>query len=197
MLSFEELYALVREKLSPKRVLHVLGVEQEAIVLAQRWDVDVQSARQAALLHDITKEVSDQLKLCEECGIMADIWQRGNEKLLHSLTGAFFAERCGASAEVVQAIRWHTTARPQMTRLEQVLYLADFVEPTRKPMKGLDQLRALIYEDLPAAMLKGIVISLSHLLKQGSVIHPDSWRAQLYYLEQSHARSGLSGNEKS
>lgn len=187
MLSYDELYALVRKTLSPKRALHVLGVEREAVTLAMRWGVDVGDARRAALLHDITKEVDDQLKLCAEYGIMADKWSLANSKLFHAQTGAEKARSLGENENVALAIRWHTTGRPDMTALQKVIYLADFVEPSRKKPNWLAELRRLVYEDLDRAMLKGLEMSLEDLLDRGLEIHPNSWEARSWYLEKSGA----------
>ena len=181
MLSYDELYALVRKKLSPKRVLHVLGVERDAFTLAVRWGADKAEARRAALLHDITKETGDQLKLCEKYGIIPDKWTRANPKLYNALTGAEEARNLGENDNVVSAIRWHTTGSPDMTALQKVIYLADYVEPSRKDIKGIETLRSLVFEDIDKAMLLGLEISLVELLNDGKEIHRDSWEARAWY----------------
>lgn len=182
MLSYDELYALIRRSLSPRRVLHVLGTEREAVTLATRWGVEVEDARRAAILHDITKENEDQLKLCEKYAIIADKWSLANPKLLHARTGAEEAKLLGENGNVVSAIRWHTTGRPDMTALEKVVYLADFVEPSRKKPGWLAELRRLVYEDLDKAMLKGIEMSIGELLDRGLEIHPVSLEARSWYM---------------
>lgn len=182
MLSYDRLCALVRETLSPKRALHVFGVEQEAATLALRWGADVGLARRAALLHDITKETEDQLKLCREYAIMPDKWSLANPKLFHAQTGAAQAERLGEPEAVVRAIRRHTTGCPEMGLLDKILYLADYVEPSRKRPKWLAKLRGLVYADIDMAMLEGLTMSLEDLLSRGLEIHPDTWKARSYYL---------------
>ena len=181
MLSYDELYALVRKNLSPKRVLHVLGVEREALTLAARWGADMSDARRAALLHDITKENENQLKLCENYGIIPDIWTRANPKLYHAQTGAEKARSLGENENVVSAIRWHTTGSPNMTTLQKVVYLADYVEPSRKKFAGLEALRSLVFEDIDKAMLLGLEMSLVDLMKKRREIHRDSWEARDWY----------------
>lgn len=182
MLSREELLAMARQSLSPRRVLHTLGVEREARTLALRWGASETDASRAALLHDMTKENESQLNLCGEYAIMPDKWSLANQKLLHAQTGAALAERLGENAAVVSAIRRHTTGKPDMSTLEKVIYLADFVEPSRKHPKWLAPLRRIVYRDLDAALLLGLEMSLTELLERGLEIHPDSWEARSHYL---------------
>ena len=113
--------------LDEKRVPHVRGCEQEAVQLAERWGADRGLAAEAGILHDITKKLngSEQLILCEEYGIITDVDEKTNSKLLHSKTGAAFArDKFGICDEVYSAIWWHTTGRADMTLLEKIIYIA-------------------------------------------------------------------------
>ena len=126
---------------------------QEAVQLARRWGENPESAAVAGILHDITKILSydEQLILCEKYGIILDNAEKENPKLLHAITGAAKArDLFGVSEEIYEAIRWHTTGKPDMTTLEKIIYLADYIEPTRD-FEGMDRLRALAYEDLSEA----------------------------------------------
>ena len=190
MHSCDDLYAIVKKSLSSKRFLHTVGVEREAVTLALRWGIDPMAARRAAILHDVTKEVEDQLKLCEKYAIMPDGWAIANHKLFHAQTGAEEAKGLGESDEVVSAIRWHTTGRPNMTKLEKVLYLADFVEPFRKNPEWLSELRGLVYEDLDKAMLKGLEMSIVELLQRRQDIHPSSSEALAWFSQKNSAGCG-------
>jgi nicotinate-nucleotide adenylyltransferase len=107
--------------LKTRRILHVAGCEAEAVRLAKHWGADVDEAREAAILHDITKQLEhgDQLQLCEKYDIMTAAVEAAEVKLLHAKTGAAIARAVyGASDDVHDAIAWHTTGRPKMTRLE-------------------------------------------------------------------------------
>ena len=169
--------------LKPKRVPHVLGCEQEAVRLAGRWGADREDAAEAAILHDITKkfELNEQLLLCGEYGIIPDETERVSTKLLHAKTGAAIArERYGVSDAVYDAIRWHTTGKPDMSLLEEVIYMADYIEPTRS-FEGVDELRRLAYEDLDRAMLLGLEMSLEEIADRGEKAHEATAAALEWY----------------
>ena len=116
------------EMLKPKRIPHVVGCEEEAVRLAQRWGEDVYDAAAAGILHDITKRLSvdEQLILCDKYDIIIDMSVGGADKTLHQITGAAVAyHEFGVSEKIRDAIRWHTTGKPDMTVLEKIIYLAD------------------------------------------------------------------------
>ncbi|MDR0936584.1 MAG: RdgB/HAM1 family non-canonical purine NTP pyrophosphatase [Oscillospiraceae bacterium] len=176
--------------LDDKRIPHVLAVERAAVELAERWGVDVDDARTAALLHDCTKnkDVTKQLQFCEEYDIMSLIpgfessgaLTEGN-KVLHSFTGAEFSyQHFGVNENVRNAIRWHTTGRAAMTDLELITYLADATDDTRDYPEA-DKLRKLARSDLRAAMRYALEINLLPLKENDSVIVTYSQDALDYY----------------
>ena len=162
--------------LSPRRIAHVWGCEHEARRLAERWGADVSDAAEAGILHDITKKfsLSEQLHLSEKYGIINDTIEIGNPKLLHAKTGAAMSrDLFGVPAHIESAIRWHTTGHEDMTLLEKIIYLADYIEPTRD-FPGVEKLRALAYSDLDAAMILGLEMSLQELRDLGVKPHPNT-----------------------
>ena len=172
--------------LKPRRVAHVWGCEHEARRMAERWGCDADLAAEAGILHDITKkfELSDQLLLSEKYGIINDTIELGNLKLLHAKTGAAMArDLYGVSDAVYDAIRWHTTGRPDMTLLEKIIYMADYIEPTRE-FPGVDTLRRLAYLDLDRAMQLGLEMSLAELRESGVPAHPNTVSALDWYTKQ-------------
>lgn len=173
----------VKPYLSPRRVAHVAGCESEAVLLAMRYGEDAEAAAEAGILHDITKKLSydEQLILCDKYGIILDKDQLANEKLLHAITGAAFARDVfGVSDAVYDAIRWHTTGKPDMTLLEKIIYMADYVEPTRD-FPGVEKLRALAHEDIDAAMALGLEMSLADIRSGGVAPHKDTVEAAEWY----------------
>lgn len=166
----------LREKahgmLKPKRIPHVVGCEQEAVRLAQRWGEDVYDAAAAGILHDITKKLSveEQLILCDKYDIIVDMSVAGTDKTLHQITGAAVAyHEFGVSEKIRDAIRWHTTGKPDMTCLEKIIYLADYIEPNRC-FDGVERIRALSYESLDAAMEDGLRMTMEDLSSRGNPI---------------------------
>lgn len=179
------LRAQVAPMLTSQRMAHTAGCEQEAVQLARRWGENPESAAVAGILHDITKNLGydEQLILCGKYGIILDSAEKENPKLLHAITGAARArDLFGVSDAVCEAIRWHTTGKPDMTTLEKIIYLADYIEPTRD-FAGLDKLRALAYEDLDKAMALGLEMSLEEIRRRNAEPHPASLEAWLWYCE--------------
>ena len=155
--------------LDAKRVPHVAGCEQEALRLAERWGADPDDAREAAILHDITKKNSpeENLRVLEEHGMRVGKLEFAEEKLLHAQTGAALAKSMfGVSDEVAEAIRWHTTGKAGMTILEKIIYLADYIEPERE-LTGLEELRAAAYEDIDGALKMGLEMSVKDMDARG------------------------------
>ena len=177
--------------LKPKRIPHVQGAEQEAIRLAGRWGLSEEDAAVAAICHDMTKKLnlSEQLRLCARYGIMADNYEKVSEKLLHAKTGAALAKDLfGLPEHIAEAICWHTTGRAGMDAMQQIIYLADYIEPTRSGFDGLAELRQAAYEDLDAAMELGLRMSLDDVITRGNEPHEDSIRAERWFLKKLHEK---------
>ena len=182
----EQAYAMLDER----RIAHVAGCESEAIELARRWGEDPETAAEAGILHDITKRLSheEQLNLCEKYAIICDSAERVTPKLLHAKTGAAVArERFGVRDAVYEAIRWHTTGKPDMTLLEKIIYLADYIEPTRD-FPGVDTLRELAYEDLDRALLLGLRMTIEEVRSHGEEPYIDTLTACAWYEERISER---------
>ena len=155
--------------LSPLRIPHVDACEAEALRLAERWDVDPDDAREAAILHDITKKLDFSQNMCiiAEHGVIIEKLGYHEEKLLHSITGALLAQsEFGVSDNVANAIKWHTTGRAGMTMLEKIIYIADYIESTRD-FPGVDALRRVAYTNIDEAMIIGLEMTVSDLKARG------------------------------
>ena len=183
-LPMDKLEQVVISLLKPNRVAHVLGCRDTAVEMAKRWGVDETDAARAAILHDITKALDGplQLTLCNEYGIVLDEFSTNNPKTLHALTGSLVAQRIfGENTAVVDAIRWHTTGKPNMNVLQKIIYVADYMEPNRD-FPGVEQLRELAFTDLDEALKLGLQMTLNLLREQGRQISPESQQA-LAWLE--------------
>ncbi len=171
--------------LKPRRMPHVLGTEQEAVRLTRRYGGDETQARVAALLHDCTKklDMAQQLALCEQYHIELDELEQKALKLLHSKTGAAIARDVfGVEDAVHDAILYHTTGKPDMTRLEKIIYLADYIEPTRD-FPGVDELRKTVYEDLDRGLLLGLTMTIQEMEQMGNPVHHLTRDARDYLLK--------------
>ena len=171
-------YSMVREK----RVRHIRGTEEEAVRLARRWGADEKMAQRAGILHDCTKylELPEQLALCEKYGVELDELERQAVKLLHSKTGACIARDVfGEPDEVYDAIFWHTTAKADMTTLEKILYVADYIEPNRD-FDGVERLRELAYRNLDSALLLGVETTIEEMEERQLPVHRNTLLAQAW-----------------
>ena len=185
-LPMEKLEQTVVSLLKPDRVAHVLGCRDTAAKLAKHWGANETDAARAGLLHDITKALdgSLQLTLCREYGIVLGDFSRRYPKTLHALTGSLVAERIfGENREVVSAICSHTTGKADMTALEKIIYIADYIEPKRS-FPGVEELRRLAYEDLDKALKMGLEMTIALLETNQQEISPESAEA-LAFLRQT------------
>ena len=181
-LTLDQLRPVALSYLKAKRVAHVLGVEEEAVRLAEKYGADVEKARFAALLHDCTKrlEPEEHYALCRKYGVALDEAERAAPKLLHAKTGAAIARAVfGVDGGVYDAIRYHTTGRAEMTVLEKVVYLADYIEPNRS-FEGVDTLRAAVYEDIDKGLELGLRMSIEEIEERGGPVHGDTREAHAY-----------------
>ena len=178
-LSLAELRAVSYSWIYARRIAHVQGTEETAAALAQQYGADETQARRAAVLHDITKYKShaEQLRLAEKYGMMLDEQTLQSKKLLHAKTGAAVAAaEYGAAQAVADAIFWHTTGHANMTLLEKIIYLADYIEPNRD-FDGVEAVRALAGESLDKAVLKGLEQTIQELEEKGAAVHGDTLAA--------------------
>ncbi len=181
-LPMKDLEPTVIRLLNPNRVAHVLGCRDTAVELAKRWGADETDAARAGILHDITKALDGplQLTLCAEYGILLDDFSQKYPKTLHALTGSLVADRIfGENRAVVEAIRHHTTGKADMSVLEKIIYVADYMEPNRK-LPGVEELRRLAFTDLDAAVKRGLEMTLEHLARLGDEVSPASKEALEY-----------------
>ncbi len=168
-----QLRAVGESMIQAKRVRHVRGTEETAAALALVWGEDPTLARRAGILHDITKywTLEENLALCAQYGITLDPLEAVSVKMQHSKTGAILAREQFHEAEAVwHAIERHTTGAPDMNTLDKILYLADYVEPTRD-FEGLEELRQLAFSDLDRAMLLGLSMTMEELRQKEAPVH--------------------------
>ena len=172
----DEMKKCVKNKLSPLRFKHTLGVVEVAQDLAVIYCVNAKKAMVAALLHDIAKEFSADEKrcLCKTCGFVLDEYLDRNIHLSHGNIGAYIAKhQYGIQDEdILNAIANHTLGRHKMSDLEKIIYLADIIEPNRRSHFKLKELRQLAYNDLNKAMKLALNSSIELLTSKNKEIHP-------------------------
>ncbi len=182
---FDGMREKVKEHQSGSRFEHTLGVMYTAAKLATCYRDDVQKALIAGLLHDCAKGYSsdDKIKLCEEFGIKVLDCERKNPELLHAKLGAHLAkaEYHIEDKEILDAIYYHTTGRPEMTMLDKIIYVADYIEPNRNQAPHLDTIRLLAYEDIDKALIEILKDTLDYLNQTNKTIDVMTEKTYQYY----------------
>lgn len=169
-----ELAQKVAANLSESRFQHCLRVEETAIKLAELNHADVERAAIAGLVHDYAKQLPDEvfIEAIHEAGFDPKLLQYGNA-IWHGVVGAYFIERdLGIHDEtILNAVRRHTIGAPEMTVIDQILFVADFIEPGRD-FPGVVQARETAFADLAAGVRFEILNTLTFLIEGQKKIYP-------------------------
>lgn len=164
----------MKKKLDPMRFEHTLGVAYTCQALAMRYEYDLDRAELAGLLHDCAKRYDSETMRakCISRGIEITESEERDPSLLHAKLGAWMAkEKYGVDdEEILSAIRCHTTGKPDMTLLDKILYVADYIEPRRYKAAELPAMRKLAFEDLDLACLSIMEGILKYLNSKGCPI---------------------------
>lgn len=175
----------LRKELDEDRYRHTLGVMYISAALAMRYGADLEKAQVAGLLHDCAKCIPNEkkIKLCEKYHIPITRVENNAPFLLHSKLGAYLAkEKYGVQdEEILQAIIWHTTGKPDMTLLEEIVFLADYIEPMRWKAENLAEIRHMAFIDLDQAVYMTLRDTLHYLENGSGEVDEMTWSACQYY----------------
>ena len=181
MTSLEEAYEYVKKNLKENRFIHTLGVIEEAKKLAKINGVSEEKAEMAALCHDIAKNIpkTEMLEIMKENNIILTEDEENSPSIWHSILGPIVAKKelKIEDEEIFSAIRWHTTGKENMTKLEKIIYIADMIEPSRD-FDGVEELRKVTLENLNKGVLMGLTQTIKFLLKKGSLIDLNTIKAR-------------------
>ena len=182
-----EIREKLEKKLTKKRFEHSLGVEYTAGAMAMVHGADTEAALLAGLLHDCAKYLSSDEKIsrCEKYGLGVSKCERVNPELLHAKLGAYFArEKYGVENEdILSAITWHTTGRPAMTTLDKIIFIADYIEPNRKPLYEIEEIRREAFRDMDKCIIHILKNTLSYLDASDAVKDDMSVKTYEYYVK--------------
>lgn len=168
------IHSLLKDSLTKKRYQHTLNVVEVAERLALWYDCNVDKASLAALLHDCAKNFSDNelITFAKANNLKIDPVTLREPQLLHGPVGAVIAKNTFGvtDKDVLNAIRYHTTGRRNMTLLDKIIYLADYIELGRI-YPGVDKLRELAFEDLDKATIQALTNTICYVAVLNSLIH--------------------------
>ncbi len=173
----EEFKSLIKGKLKESRFVHSLNVADSAKELALLYGCDEEKAYTAGLLHDVMKNASEkeQLNAINKAGWQLTDCEKANPKLWHAVAGAAFmkTELGIEDNDLIEAVRYHTTARRKMSVLEKVIYVADFVSADRN-YPEVEEVREASKQSLEKAMMLGLEFCIQEIAKRRQILHPDS-----------------------
>lgn len=172
--SREALIEAVSAQMPDKRWKHTLGVMESSIQLAEQYGADPVRAETAAILHDVAKywKVERMKEIIEQNDLNVDLL-RYDKQMWHAEVGAFVAEKDYGitDSDILNAIRFHTSGREDMSLLEKIVCLADYIEPGRD-FPGVDNIRKLAKVSLEEGLVAGFDSTISLLLEKRREIFP-------------------------
>lgn len=187
--SLKKLRHTMEKTLEPKRYEHTLGVAYTAASLAMVHEADVEKALIAGMLHDCAKCMSfhKQIAVCEKHNVsLSEVERTENSPLLHAKAGSTLArtEYGITDDDILNAISYHTTGRPDMSTLEKIIYIADYIEPGRKTLPNLSMVRKIAYQNLDDTMRQILNDTLEHLKEKGGSIDPMTKETYQFYIQE-------------
>ena len=181
----EDLTAKLEKVLKKKRYRHTIAVCDTAANMAMSYGADIDKARIAGILHDCAKNIkgSELISLCREAELDIDTGLYDNSELLHAPYGAYLAEHLYHinDPDILNAIKWHTTGRPDMSILEKIIFVADYIEPWRDTAPNLSQIREIAYIDIDQCIVQICEGTLNYLTKSEINIDNQTYDTYYYY----------------
>lgn len=186
----------IHKHVKEKRLEHIYRVKDTAMELftthqnaglyivedTEAYKVKIMAA---ALLHDCAKNIKDEKKekLVDKYHIQLTEQEKDNIDLAHAKIGGSIAYHKFHihDHEVIQAIKFHTTGRPDMSYLEKLIFIADYIEPGRRYHEGLESVRELAMTNLDKAVLRALELTINYLHNEGKFIDETSYSAYHYY----------------
>ena len=177
MRSDEEYTSIIKERLSEKRFIHSLNVAKSAKELAKLYGADEKKAYTAGLLHDVFKDTpkNEQLKYIALNDIPLTKTEISAPKLFHAICGAHYIKNSldVEDDEIITAVRYHTTGRANMSLLEKVVFIADFIGEDRD-YNGVEIMREKARKSLDEAIIEGLSFTIKDLITDGKTVHTDT-----------------------
>ena len=176
----EMYHRILKQNLSEKRYTHCVNVAKKAVYLAKKYGADVDKAELAGLLHDITKQMDNdlQLKIISDAGMRLSPIEFKNKNLWHAVSGtAYLKVKLGVDdEEILNAVRFHTTGRAGMSLLEKIVFVADIISEDRTSAEA-KKIRVVVEESLDRAVCLASIALLETLMSRVLIIDPNTLAA--------------------
>lgn len=189
-----ELRQQLKSVLTKFRYEHTLGVEFTSASLAMCHKADINKAKIAGLLHDCAKCIDDdeKLKECIKYHIEVTEYEKKSKSLLHAKLGAYYAKSKYNidDAEIINAIKYHTTGRPNMSLIEKIVFVADYIEPSRNQAPNLEYIRYISFKDLDLTVYEILKDTLGYLKENNQLIDDSSNQTFNFYKQLLKSNNG-------
>lgn len=177
----------LKTNLKEKRYEHSLGVSSTAVKLADLYGADITKARIAGLIHDCAKCMSDNelIDIANKNGIVIDEVLEETPNLLHGPVASVIAkdEMGICDEEILSSIAYHTTGKENMSLMEKIIYVADYIEPMRD-FPGVDKIRKDAMENLDRALLDSFNNTIKHVIDKKQMLHLNTIKGRNYLISQ-------------
>jgi predicted HD superfamily hydrolase involved in NAD metabolism len=188
----EEALSIVKAQITEHRYIHTIGVMETAMELAKRFHVDEKKAELAAIFHDYAKfRPKEEMEAIIINQKLPQDLLNFDKELWHAPVGAYLVEvEVGIKdLDILNAIKYHTSGRVNMTELEKVIYLADYIEPGRQ-FPGVEKARELAKENFDLAIIFALQGTISFLLKKQQTIYPETFLTYNWMVQEYKANTG-------
>lgn len=178
----------LQKELDAERYQHTLGVMYTAASLAMCHGEDIEHALIAGALHDCAKCIPgrEKIKLCKKYNLEVTLVEEKNPSLLHAKLGAYLAQKKYdiVDQDILNAIKSHTTGRPEMTLLEKIIYIADYMEPGRTELPNMAEVRTLAFKNIDDCLYRILEDSLVYLKTRDLPIDIMTEKSYNYYKQE-------------
>ena len=165
--NLKEISDSLKNVLKTSRFEHTLGVAYTAASLAMNYGYDTNKARVAGLLHDCAKYLSNDelVDYCKEHNLEITDGEIKAPHLLHAKAGAHMAKELYhiEDDEVLHAILVHTTGCPDMSLLDEIIFVADYIEPNRNKAHRLEEIRQMAFQNIKLAIAMILEDTISYI----------------------------------
>jgi predicted HD superfamily hydrolase involved in NAD metabolism len=177
----QQIIKYLKDALSNQRYEHSLRVRDTSVELAKHYGADPNKASLAGLVHDCAKNMKDEeiINIIEKYGHNIEGIYKRTPNLMHGLAGALIGRHIMGieDEDVFNAVCYHTTGRKNMTILEKIIYIADYIEPMRN-FPGVEELRKATYINIDEALLLSFDNTIKYVIDRGQLLHLDTIEAR-------------------
>lgn len=176
MMREQDIIEKIKDLLSEKRFRHTMGVAETAQQLAKRWNESVPKVRTAALLHDCARfmNTAEMVRFLEARSVKPDdLTIMAGASLLHAMVSKYLANEVYdiEDSDILSAIECHTMGKPDMSLLDKILFVSDYIEPGRD-FEGVQVLRDLSMKDLDQTVVECVNSTVKYVLSENRLLHP-------------------------